>query len=333
MRSPAHRALLAPIAIGIAAGALLMAPLRASADQAGGPTDKQKEAAEKLFIEGRDALARGEHELACAKFRSSLVLASVASTLANVAQCDEREGHFLDAFNAWQRVLAMLPPGDVRIDAAKQRISALDQKVPKLTLSLPKELGAEATVVVDGARVDRATLGASLRLPPGEHTIVVGTPGEDEQRLKVTLAPGDRKEITIVIGKEAHKPPPLQTIPPPPPLPPPPNNTRRALGLTFAGAGLAGIIMAGVTGGLIISKDATIQRLCPNKVCSPEGRDAIESLPPLMVANAVGFVLGTVGVGGTAGILIASAFSPKPRSGKALFIVPLGAGAALGGVF
>jgi hypothetical protein len=315
----------------LAAAALLGVAI-AGSSAAAEPTDKQKEAAEKLFVEGRAALSRGEHDLACAKFRSSLALVSLASTLANVAQCEEREGRLLEAFAAWQGVLGMLAEGDERLDFARKRAASLDAKIPRLTLALFGELRAEARILVNGASMDRATLGTSLRLPPGEHTIVVGAPGRPEQRLKVTLSEGERKEITILPGP-ATPPPPPSIAPPPPPPPAPPPDRRLAAGLAIGGVGLASFVMAAITGGILLSKDSRIKELCPNQVCSPEGRGEIQSTTPLLIANTVGWIAGIGGVGAGVGLVAASLVAPKASIKPAPILTPSSLGVGVGGVF
>ncbi|MBX3224237.1 MAG: PEGA domain-containing protein [Labilithrix sp.] len=56
-------------------------------------------------------------------------------------------------------------------------------------------------ISVDGKAIGRAPL--ELRLPVGEHTLVAAAPGRETERIRMTLALGDRREIDI----ELREPP------------------------------------------------------------------------------------------------------------------------------
>src|SRR5690606_14140042 len=93
-------------------------------------------AAAVLFREGRDALAAGRTEEACAKFAESHRLDPAAGTLINWAACEEKLGRLASAWEKWQRALANLPAGDERRKGVEQRARALEARVPKLTITL-----------------------------------------------------------------------------------------------------------------------------------------------------------------------------------------------------
>jgi hypothetical protein len=301
-----------------------------SAARAEEPADKRREAAEKLFVEGREASARGENELACAKFRSSVTLFPVASAVANVARCAEREGRAVEALRAWEQVIAMLPAGDERIGPARERAAAIGARVPRLTLALPADLPADARILVDGAPLSREAWGAPLPLAPGEHTVLVEALERRDQRFTVILGDGDRKELPVRAG-----PPPASASPPPPPPPPPPPVTdgRRVAGFVVGGAGAAGLVIAGITGGVLLSRDARIHALCPDRVCTPEGTQEIAGSKPLLIANAAAWGAGLAGVGAGAALLIVSRGRAAPAITAAPLVSHRGAGVSLGGTF
>lgn len=295
--------------------------------RAAGPNEK-KDAAEKLFVEGHEALARGEGALACAKFRSSVELFPVPNAVANVARCAEREGRAVEALRAWEQVAAMLPAGDERIGPARERVAALGARVPRLTLGLPADLPADARILVDGVPLPRAAWASPLPLAAGEHTVVVEALERREQRFTITLTDGETKALAVRAG-----PPPIEA-PRPPPLPPPPSSSGpRVAGLAAGGVGVAGLLIAGITGGVLLSRDAQIRGLCPGQVCSAEGTQAIAGSKPILVANAVAWGVGLAGVAAGATLLLVSRGRAQPATAVIPVVTAGGAGLALGGKF
>lgn len=295
--------------------------------------------AHRLFVEGRDALERGDQTTACARFRSSLALARVANTLFNVARCDERDGELALALQGWREGVLLLAAGDDRLAVAKERLAALEARVPMITLVHSSDLPAGARILVDGAAVAMPAPGTPLPLDPGEHTIVVEAPGRAAARFAVTLAERDRKEVAVAAGAVQSKgepgPEPTQGVKPPPPPPPPPGGSeaRRTAGLIAGAVGLVGLAGFAVTGGLLLERDGRIRAACPDKVCSPEGRELIDGGMPLMVANAVALGVGVAGVGLGAGLLLTSRTDSGPRAVLAPAAFLGGGGATIRGAF
>lgn len=241
---------------------------------------EQKDAAEKLFVEGQEAMSRGEQALACAKFHRSVERYPVPNAVANVARCAERDGRLVEALRAWEQVTAMLPPGDPRNGPARERVAALAAAVEA---NERKELAARAAA-----------------------------------------AP------TAVV------PPPR--LPPRPPAPPapaqlPPSNGPRAAAFTVGAVGVVGLVAAGITGGMLLGRDAQISELCPDHVCTPAGTQEIAGSKTLLVANAVAWGVGLAGVG--AGAILF--FTSRGRAAPATTVVPVvtssGAGLTLGAKF
>lgn len=272
------------------------------------PDDATRKEAERLFVEARAALEKGRREEACAGFRKSLALVEVANTVFNVARCDEQDGRLASAMRGWQRGLALVPPGDERVTAAHARVAELEPKVPKVTVKLTAGAPAGTRVLVDGVALTEAELASPLRLDPGEHTVVVEAPGRQPREVPLKLAEGAREEVAVAPGPEQPAnggvgPPP----PPPPKVIPEEGDTRRTLGFVIGGVGLAGLAAAGITGGLLLARDAEIKDACPEPGwCSPEGMEKIDGSKPLMVVNAIAWGVGAVGLGVGAVLVLTS---------------------------
>ena len=321
MTHPARRALQRTF-VGLGALALSgLAAAPASAQQPATPSSEQatRKEAEKVFLEARTALEQGRRDEACAGFRRSLDLAEVPNTIFNVARCDEQDGKLVSALGRWQRGLTLLPPGDARRAVAEERVADLERRVPRLSVQLAAGAPPDTRVTLDGAEISPPALGSAVPLDPGNHVVVVEAPGHKERRVPVTLAEQDRRDLPVAPGEAepktggagAQKAPP-----PPPPPPPPPDTSRRTLGLVIGGVGAVGLVAAGVTGGILLSRDATIQEQCPRQVCTPEGRDAIDGSKPLLVVNAIAWGVGLVGAGAGAYLFFTGGSGGDDRTGR-----------------
>jgi len=317
---PARRAL------GAAALVTLLATSSASSAQ--GADDLQ---AQSLFVEGRTAMEKGDYPTACSKFTASLAIVSRAGTLLNLALCEQQQNHLVSAAKHWQQGIALLPPGDDRLPVSKERAAALAKRLPHLTLQLTGTVSAGARAELDGAPARLDELQAGVPADPGRHVVVVLVPGAADQRATVDLAEGDARVVTLAIV-----PGPEHVTPPPPP---PPSGARggglRTVGFALTGVGVAGFVVAGVTGGILVSKHATISADCPGMVCgkagSPTSKESLTGgLGPLNAANAVGWALGLAGVAvGVPLIIVGGPKAPQATVGAAT--LPGGAGLLLTG--
>ncbi|MDC0745374.1 hypothetical protein [Polyangium mundeleinium] len=309
-----------------------------------------KARAQKLFIDGRKAIEVGDKANGCAKMRESMGLFAVANTLFNVAQCDEGEGKIAAALEHWERGLALIEAQDPRAKVAKERINALAPRVPRLRIVVPLGQPVSA-VVVDGTEFAPSALSAPLHVEPGAHVIVVRAEGRPDRKHELTLAEKERTEFVATPAAPGAPPPAVvptatasattsEVVPPPPP--PSSSNFRRTAGFIVGGVGVAGLIAAGVTGGVLASRDATIDGQCKDagndkKTCSQGAMDLINGSGPLFVANGIAWGVGVVGVGvGLALVFTAPSGKAKDEAQSTAivpFFVPGGGGASISGRF
>lgn len=305
---------------------------------AGDPPDQEsQEKAQRLFLEGRELLERGNDREACARFEGSLALAERANTLFNVAQCDEKAGRLVAALQRWNRGIALIGANDERATLARERAAALDRRLPRVTIVLSGQVPPGTRVRADGVLLESASLGAPRPMDPGEHALVVEAPGRIDQRVQVQLAEGEQREVIVVPGpadpgRRANGP---QNGDKSGPTPPPPGDGdgRRVAGLVVGGLGVAGLIAAGVTGGILVARNDSIQQHCPESRCDAEGRDTIEGSGPLFIVNAVTWGVGLAGVGAGVALLISAGGEPSPKAALAPTALPGGGGFALTGRF
>ena len=159
-------------------------------------------AAEALFDQGQQAKKAGDYGTACAKFAESERLDRAAGTLLNLADCEERLSALAQAWQHWREAVALFPPGDDRLPIPRRRLSALEPRVPHLTLTLAPGAPAGAVVVRDGVALGPASLGVPLPLNPGAHVLIVKAPKAPTVG-ELTVAEGERAAITLEAGPPA----------------------------------------------------------------------------------------------------------------------------------
>lgn len=303
----------------------LLLPAVAHADDA----EARKAEAERLFAAGQAAFEKNDSAQGCALMRESLGLFTVANTLFNVAQCDEKDGKLKSAYDHWHRGLSLVDPQDQRVPVAKKSIEVLEARLPRVHVIIPANVG-DVHVLIDDVEIAPDKLAEPLRVDPGKHAIVFKKDGHEDKRVELALDEAERTEIVAEVGKAVEKGPD-------PVLPKvkPANGGLRTGGFVALGLGGAGIVGAVITGALVVSKQKAIDAQCPNFACTAEGLDLVEQRGPLVVTNAVLWGVGIAGVG--AGVAMVLVSARKGGDTRAVVTTPLvlpgGGGIGLSGRF
>lgn len=291
-------------------------------------------AADALFREGRALMKSKKLTEACPKLAESYRLDPAIGTLFNLAQCEEELGALAHAFERWQSVVDALSVGgklaDKRLPVARQHVADLERRVPKLTLRVRKDAPVDTIVLRDGVELKGAGLDVALPVDPGPHVIIARAAYRHDAVIKLSIEPGDRKELDVAPGEEdgtrpkpavsaasslpppvaSSAPAPLATVAPPPPPAAATTSWRRPA--AFVGFGVAGVGFAGaaVTGLMLQSRKSTVDAHCVGKVCDAEGASAASSGSSLLTANTAFWALGLVGTGAGVYFLL----SDKPNA-------------------
>lgn len=294
------------------------------------PGDKVK--ADQLFREGREASRRGEHTRACALFAESQRIDPTAGTLLNLADCSEKLEDFFAARTHLLTALERLKPTDARVALAKERISALEAKLPKLHLRMPATIPAGGRLELDGKEIPPQS--QDLVLPAGGHDLVAISKDARRKAVRVQLEQGRTTEIPV--EWPAPPPPPASAAPTAsagplasgPPAPPSAfvgdsaGSWRRPVGFALGGVGVASLLGAAALALVVIpSKKSTVDKECGTaagfvdpKACTSRGASAAEDGRTWATVFNVGLGLGVVGLGAGA-YLVLSAPAPGTRTG------------------
>jgi tetratricopeptide (TPR) repeat protein len=283
-------------------------------------------AAELLFRQGRAALQRGEYEEACSKLGESQRLDPAAGTLMNLATCEEKLGKIASAWQHFREAMDALPADDDRVPFAASRVQVLEGRLPYLTIRLAPKAPTNAEVARDGIPLGQASLAVALPVDPGEHVVTAGGKRYEKKSFRITIAEGERKELTVAPG----------ALLPDPPAPDMAGDagSGATLGWVIGGVGVAGIATGVVTGLMLPSRRDTVEEQCRDGSCSQQGLDAASEGRTLLIANTAGWIVGIAGIGAGAWLIWTNSDDDE-KSTTAIAVQPQAAGASVSyrGVF
>jgi hypothetical protein len=288
---PAPRRRIGAVAI---IGALALPSSSARADSA---------AAEKLFKEGTELLAKSKVAEACAKFEASEKEQDAIGTVEALGNCHEQAGDFPRAYQEFADVAARAGANfdAKKADAANARKKALEGKLGKLFLALPA--GANVDVSLDGTTLMRDRLGAELLVTAGDHVLrsTIHPGGSPPQAIEGTVhVPANLGVLTVTVPTKpgdafaASDGPPKPVAPqqiivttPGRPTPPPPVDDSPAAGWIVLGVVgvLGGVLMTSVAIGLFV--EASDETGSANTEHTAGGV-ALIILGPLCLAGGIG---------------------------------------------
>lgn len=245
----------------------------------------------------------------CPALAESYKLDALPGTLFTLAECEAGAGHSASALLHYGDFVAAVQamPADAqkkqqpRIERTQQQRKALEKTVPHLTLTLPKDAPAGATVKRDGKAVPAAVFGVAVAVDPGEHVVVTEAPQRTAKEQKVVVTAGKDETMVLAFGpttaaKPDEKPVATTAEPAAPPPPAEESTGRPTLGYVALGVGGAFLVAGGVTGALALGKKGDVDDNCQGAVCNAKGKDAGDSLKTYATISNVGFGVGIVGV-------------------------------------
>ncbi|NUO52657.1 MAG: hypothetical protein HOV80_27740 [Polyangiaceae bacterium] len=263
--------------------------------------------AQSAVDEGREAFARGiaaeeggRAAEACKEYRKSLSLVRELGPVRKVAQCDANDKKVISAIRLLEELATRLPVEDPERAAVDGEIVALKARTGRLTIK--QRAGAPAVSRLRLDAQDVAFPAADVPVDPGKHELVIETPGKAARIVVVEIAEGGSTSIDV--------PPQEDEAAPKPVAPPPPRATEERPNLWLAGwlvtaVGVSGFVVAGATGGKLLGDHADFEDCKARLDCDP--KPLADDAQPLLVANAIAWGVGAVGVGIGATLLIVEA--------------------------
>lgn len=275
------------------------------------PARAETGAAAALFDHGRDAMKRGNFEVACAKFDESNRLEPAVGTELNLALCEEELGHELSAWRRLQHVIDTLPRGDDRLPIARQHRDNIDARLPRVRL-IAVALPAAASISIGDSHLTTAGLGVDIPVERGEIKVVVEAPRHRPREYRLSLSHGVRETLLIEAGPPVR--PAAERWAPAAARTAPPSRTGKTAGFVSLGVGGA-LLVAGATTGLaaIRAKHDMADECGEQSVCSQRGVEAAERGKALALASTFAFAAGALGLAaGTWLLLGTQTVVPRP---------------------
>jgi hypothetical protein len=263
-------------------------------------------AAEALFEQARAAMAAGDYDLACARFKDSDRLDPAIGTRFNLADCEERRGRVATAWSLFRGVHAELSAGDDRKPIAEQRAKALEPRLPYVTMTRTAETPPGMLVRIDGAELGEGSFGVALPLDPGQHELVLRSPSANrEERSSFTLREGQHASVPLRFKPATPSAPRAVPSEPSEPSAPivsveqsPPGTAQRRWGYVVGGVGAAGVVVGAITGLMSLNKRNLADDHCSDqrRVCDAVGVEANRDGKNLALVSGVGFGAGAIGL-------------------------------------
>jgi hypothetical protein len=162
-------------------------------------------AAAALFDRGLAEMDAGRTDTGCPLLAESRRLDPRAGTVFTLAECEAKRGRVAAAvrlYDDYLSLFARMPLSEQakqgeRARIASEQTAALTPRIPRLTLRLAPGAPSQTVVKRDDEVIPPALLGVAQALDPGEHVIVAELPGGKAARIRITLAPGEIKQLEL----------------------------------------------------------------------------------------------------------------------------------------
>lgn len=275
--------------------------------------DATRAAARRIAEEGLNLYDTARYAEALERFEKASALVRAPTMGLMAARSLEKLGRWVEASEKYLAVMRMQLEADAstafkeaQVSAASER-GALMPRIPTLVLTIRG--GDEgATVTLDGKPIAAALLGIAFPADPGPHTVVL-TRGKLSKTERLILKEKEARSLTL----SADAPPPIVT-------PPPAGSSGlRIAGWVSLALGGAGVALGAVTGAMVLSSKADLDKQCPEYTCPngvgpstlPDGAAQFNSLIYVPVPSLIGGALAAAAGGLMLGL------SPSAQPSKA----------------
>lgn len=311
--------------------------------------------ADALFNAAKALSDAGQYADACAKFAESKRLAPGLGVTLYLADCYEHLGRTASAWTEFRAAEGLARArSDKRADVARDHAQALEPKLDRLTISVAATVPRTGlTILRDGVPISLDEVGLAVPVDPGDHVVVVSSPGHasrtfsahvgpEAPKATVTIdrledAPGAATGTGIPTGSATGAAPATATgSATAPETGTDDGGTRRWIGLGAMGLGVVGVGLGSVFGVLAMSaKNQSNSGPCnAADQCTAEGLSDRKDAESKATLSTIGFVAGGVLAAGGLAIYLTA---PRAPSTTGLRIAPSfaagGGGAAVLGSF
>jgi hypothetical protein len=271
------------------------------------------ETAEELFAKAEKAMDKKDYDTACAAFATSFQLSDGKGALYRLAQCeDARGGRLATQIKNWRDVRGRFADKADIVAEADQRLVALDAQVARITIRRGAGAPPDLKVELDG---HASPLDEAIAVDAGRHTVVGTAAGASPMHIETTLRDGEQRTIELAPSQVSARDerPPTE-----------PSTDDEGGGLSFTtagfiagGVGIAGLTVFAISTPILAGASGDIDEACgEDRTCSPSEARTAETAKSdaegWQIPNAVGLVVGVVGVGLGVTFLVIGATEDAP---------------------
>lgn len=237
-----------------------------------------KAQAQALLTEGNQLARKGDFAAALKRYRAAHELYPSPKLLLNIGTSLRHLGRDAEAATVYEQYLAHPQAEAQTAPTVKALLRELEQLVARITIVLNV---ADARVSVDGRLLPERARRTTVRVDPGEHTIVAEMEGRQPAVSSVRVGAAQHRAVTLTL------------VAPGPPADD--GSTQRIVAYSMGGLALAGVAVGAIFGGLFLSSKSVADDHCDALRCDPEGADAVDEAQGRgMVANIAFIASGVV---------------------------------------
>jgi hypothetical protein len=291
-------------------------------------TPVQREQAQSRFLRGKELMSKSRYDEALAEFRASHDIVASPNTRLELARCLRTMGKTVAAYAELGRSMVEakeLVGQDNRYqrayDAAAAERAEIEPQLGFVSMTIVNAAD-DSSVRVNGEELRRAAWGEPAPVAAGPAEIVVQTPGRPPVTRTLTIAAGQKAQVTID-ARPNDTPAAPPAVAADTPAPHDAGKSLRTVALVTGGVGAVGLITAAVAGAMAQSTYGDLGSACHNGPC-PAGKagEISSGKSQEMIAN-VGLVVGALGLGtGAVLFYIAGKSAGSSGAGAALVVGP-----------
>ncbi|MDC3956765.1 hypothetical protein [Polyangium jinanense] len=269
-----------PVSLLLAGIALCTVTARASADEPAGT--RQADGSQAAAVQAaRVEMEAGNFVTACPAFKVAYREEPRPSTLFWLATCYDKWGriataavHYDEYLTAFEQLSDLEQKAERdNEEAASARRHALEAKIPKVILRVPRNAPATTRVLrksLEGGPPLEVRIGVPLPIDPGEHVLTTEIPGRPSVFTKFRLKEGENQVIDVVMPPATETGEPTKTATALQPVPSRfPKLDSGISGRRVAAYTLGGLGAVGIAGGLVMGIITWAQKEPIEKNCLP----------------------------------------------------------------
>lgn len=240
-----------------------------------------KEQAQALLTEGNQLARRGDFAAALKRYRAAYELFPSPKLLINIGTSLRHLARDAEAARVYEQYLSHPEAEPQKAAEVKALIGELEALVARLTIVLNVP---DARVRVDGRLLPERSSRTTVRVDPGEHTVVAEREGRQAAVGSVQLGASEQRTLSLTLLAPGE--------------PVADGSTQRIVAYSMGALGVAGAILGAVFGGLFLSSESEAEDHCDAIRCDEQGVAAVDEAEDRgLVANIAFIASGVVAAG------------------------------------